>query len=68
MATVKQLIKHLQTLPQDAEVYIQHEQCAHRPLDLDNYSISISDFREGKNQFVKEGHRLFGKVIVDIEN
>ena len=67
MTTVKQLIEHLQTLPQEAEVYARNECGDRRELDLDNHNIDVSDFREGKNQFVKEGHHLFGKVIVDIE-
>ena len=67
MTTVKQLIEHLQTLPQGAEVYARNECGASRELDLDNYNVYVSDFREGKNPLVKEGHHLFGRVIVDIE-
>ncbi len=64
--TVKQLIEHLQTLPQEAEVYARNDWGGLRKLDSDNYNIYVSDFREGKNQLVKEGHQLFGRVIVDI--
>lgn len=40
-----------------------------KPLNLVAESdVYVSDFREGQNQFVKEGHPLFNTVIVDIES
>lgn len=74
MTTVAQLIKFLQTLPEDAEVDVMKEVSADwstwttfEPLQIPEYgcsdNLAVYDFRD--NQFVKEGDPRFGKVYVD---
>ena len=67
MTNVAQLIAYLQSLPQEAIVRARNECGDWRDINLENYCVDLADFREGKNQFVTEGHELFGKIWVDIE-
>ena len=74
MTTVAQLIEYLQTLPQDAEVDVLHEEESNwttytefDSLQIPNEhgcsdNLEVYDFRD--NQFVKEGDPRFGKVYV----
>ena len=75
MATVKDLILFLQTLPEDSSVEILCERegywstyTEYEPLELpDNYghsrNVDVYDFRD--NQFVKPGDPRYGKVYLN---
>jgi hypothetical protein len=70
MTTVAQLIAHLQTLPQGAEVRCLKEEgrawdtyAEWKDLDIEN-DVSVCDLRN--NQFVKPEDENFGKVFVEI--
>jgi len=67
--TISQLITHLQTFPQEAEVFCLEEKqgewdswCNWKKLELDD--ISLTDLRG--NQFIKENDSNFNKVFVEI--
>lgn len=67
--TVSELIAHLQTLPQEAEVFCLEEKqgnwetwCEWKNLTLDD--ISLTDLRG--NSFVKPDSPVFNKVFVEI--
>jgi len=78
MTTVAQLIEYLQTLPQDAEVDVLHEEVEYlttytefNSLQIPNEhgcsdNLEVYDFRDNfrDNQFVKKGDPRFGKVYV----
>lgn len=67
--TVAELITHLQTLPQEAEVFCLEEKNFYhsdyvgwKPLTLED--ISLTDLRG--NQFVKEDNPNFNKIFLEI--
>jgi len=54
--TVEQLIQHLQTLPQDSQIYFRGYSCG----SVWHSEVSQQDFRE-------ETHLETGKTIVEID-
>lgn len=67
--TVAELITHLQTLPQETEVFCLLERqnnwttwCEWKALELDD--LSFTDLRG--NPFVKEGQPHFNKISLEI--
>lgn len=67
--TVAELIAHLQTLPQHAEVQcLQERQAMWNTFfifeDLTPEGINVIDFRN--NPFVTEGHPNYNRIFVEI--
>jgi hypothetical protein len=70
MTTVAQLIEFLQTLPQDAEIDVMAEkenEVVYEELEIpdefgNSSNLNVFDF--SNNFFIRDGHELFGKVIV----
>ena len=63
MTTVEQLIKHLQTLPQQAIVQVTNDLDKYIDLDLDEH-VYVLDLRG--NRHVKEDSPSFNKVWVQL--